>query len=146
MDYVPSKGSSMAPIPFELTLVASLQAWLFHWKSFSTVASTGAGLRQRFGKELRPTFDNDRSLEQVHGYWLSFARPLLTMGLPFPSVWKSRTCSNSSWKARNLKTRMSNRRRDVVDLTTKAKLKGDLWKRNLTWLGLKANTKAALWT
>ena len=40
MDYVPSKGHSMAPNPSESALVASLQARLFHWMTFSTGANT----------------------------------------------------------------------------------------------------------
>ena len=40
MDYVPSKGRSMAPNPSESALVASLQARLFHWMTFSTGANT----------------------------------------------------------------------------------------------------------
>ena len=68
------------------------------------------------------------------------------MGLPFPSAWKSMTFSILSWKARSLKTSMSNRRGDAVHLTTRAKLKGHFWKRNLTWSCLKTNTKAALKT
>ena len=35
-----SKGRSMAPIPSESALVASLQAGLFHWKTFPTGANT----------------------------------------------------------------------------------------------------------
>ena len=40
MDYVPSKGRSMAPNPSESALVASLQARLFHWMTFPTGANT----------------------------------------------------------------------------------------------------------
>jgi len=40
MDCVPSKGRSMAPNPSESALAASLQARLFHWKTFPTGANT----------------------------------------------------------------------------------------------------------
>ena len=40
IDSIISKGCSMAPNPSESALLASLQAGLFHWKTFSTAANT----------------------------------------------------------------------------------------------------------
>ena len=40
IDLIISKGCSMAPNPSESALLASLQAGLFHWKTFSTAANT----------------------------------------------------------------------------------------------------------
>ena len=40
IDLIISKGCSMAPNPSESALLASLQAGLVHWKTFSTAANT----------------------------------------------------------------------------------------------------------
>ena len=40
IDLIISKGCSMAPNPSESALLASLQAGLFHWKTFSRAAIT----------------------------------------------------------------------------------------------------------
>ena len=46
IDLIISKGCSMAPIPSESALLASLQAGLFHWKTYSCEYSAGTGLTQ----------------------------------------------------------------------------------------------------